>query len=102
VAVLFGLVAAGVHLFVRFGLVQESFSKLLQPGDYSPENKVLNKKTGTFIGVYWCCAVALYLAISFLGGRWDRSWILWPVAGVLFAAVNGIVRSMAKSKREKE
>lgn len=102
VAVLLVLVAAGVHLFVRFGLVQESFSKLLQTGDYSPENKVLNKKTGTFTGVYWCCAVALYLAISFLGGRWDRSWILWPVAGVLFAAVNGIVRHMAKSKLEKE
>lgn len=24
--------------------------------------------------------------------RWDFTWIVWPVAGVLFAAVSGIVR----------
>lgn len=100
VAVLLVLVAAGVHLFVRFGLVQDSFSKLLQTGDYSPKNKALNKKLGSFPGIYWCTAVALYLAVSFFSGHWSRTWILWPVAGVLFVAVNGIVRSIAQKNLE--
>lgn len=102
VALLLVLVAAGVHLFVRFGLVQESFSKLLQTGDYSPENKLLNKKTATFTSVYWCSIVAIYLAISFLSDRWNTTWVVWPVAGILFAAANTTVRGIAKSKLEKE
>ena len=100
VAELLVLVSAGVHLFVRFGLIQESFSKLLQIGDYSPKNKALNKKLGAFPGIYWCTALALYLAVSFFGGHWSRSWIIWPVAGVLFAAVNGIIRAIAQKKLE--
>lgn len=102
VGLLLVLVSAGVHLFVRFGLVQESFSKVLQSGDYSPENKAISKKLGAFPGAYWCTATAVYLAISFFTGHWNRSWIVWPVAGVLFAAVNAVVRSLAKAKLEKE
>ncbi len=102
VGLLLVLVAAGVHLFVRFGLVQESFSKILQTGDYSPENKAIRRKTAWFPGAYWCTAVAIYLAISFLTDRWNITWVIWPVAGVLFAAANAIVRGIAKAKLEKE
>ena len=36
-------------------------------------------------GVYWSVVTAAYLALSFLTMRWDRTWIIWPVAGVVFA-----------------
>ena len=39
-------------------------------------------------------AIAVYLAWSFWSGKWDFTWILWPVAGVLFAAVNGIAKAI--------
>ena len=32
-------------------------------------------------------ANAVYLTWSFLGDAWDRSWVIWPITGVLFGAV---------------
>jgi len=36
---------------------------------------------------------ALYLGISFITFRWDITWIIWPVAGVLYAAIETIFSS---------
>lgn len=48
------------------------------------------------MGIYWGSATALYLLVSFLTGRWDMTWIIWPVAGVgcgVLAAVLKVIRS---------
>ena len=37
--------------------------------------------------IYWLLAVAIYLGWSFATDNWTISWIVWPIAGVLFAAV---------------
>lgn len=97
--VLLILVACGVYLFVRFGMVCGSYEKLLQIGDYTEEKKELNKKTASFPGIYWCIVTAIYLGISFWKNNWDVSWIIWPVAGVLFAALYSIVRVFARRSR---
>lgn len=96
VGVLLAAVAVGVHQIVWASVIQGSFQKLLQEEDYSEENKELQKKTGNFAGVYWCLATALYLGVSFITNAWNSSWIIWPVAGVLFAALNGIYRGIIK------
>lgn len=99
VCILLLFVAAGVHLFVRAGIVKESFDKLLQCGEYTAENKKVNKKVAFFPGVYWLLVTALYLGYSFYtGNNWHRSWIVWPVAGVLFAAIYAVIREVAKKK----
>ena len=33
-------------------------------------------------GIYWTLVTAGYLAWSFWSGEWNRTWIIWPVAGV--------------------
>lgn len=43
--------------------------------------------TRAVAGAYWPVVVVIYLTWSFLGDAWDRSWIIWPIAGVLFGAV---------------
>ena len=53
---------------------------------------------GVFQGAYWCVATAIYLFISFTRNNWDSSWVIWPVAGVLFAAVFGILETLVKKK----
>lgn len=90
-------IACGVYLFVRFGSIQGSYDKLLQSGDYTKEKKEIGKKTSAFAGIYWCLVTALYLGISFTRMSWSTSWIIWPVAGVLFAALNGIVTALTKT-----
>lgn len=92
-------VAIAVYLFVRFGCIWSAYNKLLQLDDYTPENKAVERRTSVFSGAYWCLMTAIYLAASFVTGRWDRTWIIWPVAGVLFAAVRGIVDSVIKGKK---
>lgn len=91
-------VAVAVHLFMRTGIVKESYDKLLQCGEYTIENKTINRKVSYFPGAYWLIATAVYLGYSFYTNNWHTSWIIWPVAGVLFAAVYGIVREAAKRK----
>ena len=98
VCVLLAVVACAVWLFVRGGCIQGSFDKLLQEGDYTAEKKAANRVLGVFQGAYWCVATAIYLFISFTRNNWESSWILWPVAGVLFAAVFGILETLVKKK----
>lgn len=99
VNILLVFVAVAVHLFVRTGIVKESHDKLLQCGDYTRENKEVNKKVSYFPPTYWLVVTAIYLAYNFYtGDSWGRSWIIWPVAGVLFAAIHGVIREIAKKK----
>ena len=98
--VLLAAVSLGVHQIVWAGVIQGSFQKLLQEEDYSEENKELKKKTGSFAGIYWCLVTAVYLGISFTTNLWYKSWIIWPVAGVLFAAINGIYISIVKKSQK--
>jgi len=44
---------------------------------------------GTIAAVYWPTAVAIYLTWNFTTGAWATSWIMWPIAGVLFGAISG-------------
>ena len=96
IPVILCMVAVGVFLIVRVSIVQGSFQILLEEGDYSRDEKAFQKKNGWIGGVYWLCIVAVFLLYSFLTGRWDRSWIIWPVAGVAFAALMAIVRTVKK------
>ncbi|MGN1001621.1 MAG: helix-turn-helix domain-containing protein [Oscillospiraceae bacterium] len=91
--------AVGVNLLARAGSIHGGYQKLLQVGDYTPEKKEVDKTLGTLSGVYWCIVTALYLGISFYFDNWDRSWIVWPVAGVLFAAVYGIAFAVVQKKK---
>lgn len=87
VCVLLFIVAVGVYFFVVAGIRWESMQKLLQEGDYTIDNK---KKEAAFEPVskaYWLIVTAVYLGYSFYTNAWEISWIIWPVAGVLFAAV---------------
>ena len=96
---LLALVAVGVYCFVRGGSVQECFEKLLQEGDYTPSQKALRLRMEFFPVAYWCVATAVYLGISFYNDNWNRSWIVWPVAGVLFAACYAIVKAVMRARR---
>ena len=90
------IVAAGVYILIRTGIPWVTTEKLLQQDDYTIENKALEKKLDPIATIYWCTMVAIYRGWSFFTMEWDRTWIIWPVAGVLFGAFEGIVRSRDK------
>lgn len=90
------LVAFGVFLFVWAGMIYGSYQKLLEEGDYTREKKARNRANENLAKVYWCIVTAIYLGWSFISGKWYFTWIIWPCAGVLFAAVCGIAAMIRK------
>lgn len=92
VGLLLIIVSIGVNILIRAGMIKSSYDTLLQEGEYTKEEKHLKKKTDNFSGAYWCFVVATYLGWSFWTNNWKMTWIIWPVAGVLYASVLGIVK----------
>lgn len=91
------LVAIGVLMIVRTSIYWEGLEQLLEEGEYSRANKSENRKNEVIAGAYWSIALALYLLISFMGWMdWSRSWIVWPIAGVLYGAVTAVLRILRR------
>ena len=82
----------------RRSMTQGSFDKLLQTGEYTVREKWTNRRVGWFAGAYWCLVTAVYLAVSFWNNNWEKSWIIWAVAGLVFAALYSAVRAWADRK----
>ena len=87
VAAIMVLAAVGVYILVKTTIPWEAYRMLLEEGDYTRARKRNNRQYG---GIYWSVVVAAYLAVSFLTNRWDVTWIIWPVAGVLYGVVGEI------------
>ena len=98
VCVLLLIVAAGAAFFVAAGVRWSGMQKILQSGDYAPAEKKRSETENALSAAYWLIATAVYLAWSFSTGGWKETWIVWPVAGVLFAAVLSLYRLLAKKK----
>lgn len=97
VCILLVMVGIGVFFFVSACMVEESYKILLQEGEFKRTAKNKNTKILDTIGsVYWCLVTAVYLGWSFLTFRWGFTWIIWPVAGVLYGAIAAIVNAACK------
>lgn len=88
------IIAAGVKLIVLTCIRQGGYDRLLEEGDYTR----LNKKAGKYDGIYWAIALVIYLGWSFVTMRWEMTWVVWPIAGVLFAAYREIMKAIVRSK----
>lgn len=93
VSLLLALIAVGVRLFVIAGIIDTGYSKLLQEGDFSKKKKARSGRSlmEVIAPVYWLTATAGFLFWGFVLDGWNKSWIIWPIAGVLFALIAAIV-----------
>lgn len=96
---LFVIAGIGVIFFVRSGIIQSGFGMLLQEGDYSRKNKQHQSVFAAFAAAYWLTATAVYLAYSFASSNWEISWIVWPVAGVLYPAIAALIKIFSNRKK---
>ena len=94
VCVLLAMVAVGVMLIVRTNIIMDAMNALLEEGEYSRENKRESGRSETVMGIYWALATAIYLTVSFLTGRWDITWIVWPIAGVCCGVLAAVLRML--------
>lgn len=94
VCILLGIVGIGVNLMVASEIPWSAMKCLLQIEDYTPLRKKRNERGSVFSGIYWSIVTAGYLAYSFITFDWSRSWIVWPVAGVLYGAVSAFITTV--------
>ena len=94
VAALLMMVGIGIKIIVKAAMINNGYNKLLEEGDYTR----LNKKASKWDSIYWSIATAIYLAWSFISGSWQTTWIVWPIAGVAFAAYKEIIRTIIRTK----
>ena len=93
------LFAVTAFITVRAGNIRGSYSTLLMEDRYTAENKKINRRMNVISVAYWCVALAVYLAVSFGTWDWHLTWITWPIAGILFAAVEVVLPFVFKSKK---
>ena len=96
VVALFGMAALDTYQLVQTGIRWETYGIVLETGEHTRERKAENRKNGAVAAIYWGVALVLYLALSFLTGAWDRTWILWPIAGISYGILVSILRVVRK------
>lgn len=77
----------GVIFFLLAQVPYAGMQKLLQEGEYSAAEKKKSRIRGAVSTIYWLTATAIFLGWSLGANSWRISWVIWPVAGVLFAGV---------------
>jgi len=98
VIALLALIAIAVGMFIMGGTKMGAYDKLLNEGDYTRQKKEDADYMQPFAGLYWLLVLGGYLAWSFLKNAWGISWVVWPIAGVLFGAISSMV-SIARHNR---
>jgi hypothetical protein len=101
VVILLGIIAIAVFLFIYFGCIRESYSRLLGVGDYAPKKmKKEDKVIGAVASIVWPLSAAIFLFCGFVYGLWGIAWIVFPITGILFGMFSAAY-SIITGKNEK-
>ncbi len=92
-AFLFIFIATGVYMIVYSGIIEGSFDTLLNlnetgtmGGRYN-DIRYTNKKVEAVMEVYWATVTCIYLIWSFVTFDWHYTWIIWPIAGIVYKII---------------
>lgn len=96
-ASLFILVASGVFLNVYASTVKRDYNFVLGLNDCKKfsnhsDNDVFDPKISALLSVYWLTVICIYLCWSFLTFNWYITWIIWPIAGVVYFLINAFAK----------
>ena len=100
VVIMFLLVAVAVFLFVWANSMQGVYNQLLQVKEYTRKNKSQKNKKEAVSSIYWTLVTAIYLGVSFWTMDWHITWIIWVVAGVGSAVLDGIFSLLSDKTTE--
>ncbi len=95
------LAGVGAALFTFAGVRWASMQKLLKEGEYALRDQRKIRIKETVSTVYWLSAAAVYLAWSFWTRDWETTWIVWPVAGIMFAVAMRLCDLIIDRDKEK-
>lgn len=101
VVLLLFTIAVAVYIFIYFGTMKESLSKLLKLDEYSQAAKAKRKEDWLLravSAVIWPLAACFYLYTGFVYNKWHINWVVFPIVGIFFGMLNGVY-SILKEKK---
>jgi hypothetical protein len=90
VAAFLFIAAVAVFLFIYYGNIQGTYTKLLEEPNITAEKQEENRFVGVVGAVLWPLATAIFLFTGFVYGRWDVNWAVFPIAGVLSGMLSNV------------
>ncbi|MEF3404459.1 permease prefix domain 1-containing protein [Agromyces sp. CCNWLW203] len=81
------MVATGLLVFIPANWAQSVAETLTKTDDDGLVGTERRSIVGVVAAFYWPLVVAIFLAWSFIGSAWGVSWVIWPIAAVLFGAI---------------
>ena len=100
VCLLILLVGCGVFILVFYNYKMATYDALLQEKEYDKESK---EKSGFFDAlstIFWLLFTAIYLSVSFLTNKWDITWIIWVIAGILYVVFSLFMKHVYKQQKK--
>lgn len=105
VAATLAIVAAGLVVLLPTTWASDVARELTRVGtDVSGTDRATDGEgsiMGVIAAIYWPLLTAVFLAWSFIGDAWDRSWIVWPIGAVLFGAIAAGTGAWTQYQRSK-
>lgn len=102
VAVLLGIVSIATFILVYVGCKNGALISLLQEGDYAKANKKRTPVLDSISGCYWILTTAVFLAWSLITQSWNITWVVWPIAALLYAAIFGVIHAVVTRNDNEE
>ncbi|MGL5615252.1 MAG: permease prefix domain 1-containing protein [Sarcina sp.] len=114
VSLLLIMVAFAVHIFIVTGMTDSTYKMFLEKEsdstphghykeynseDYNYSHHYESPLTRNIASIYWPVITIIYLFWSFVYGSWGTSWIIWPIAGLLFGVISNICRNFETKKK---
>lgn len=92
VVILFLIIGALTYFLIPMASIKESYDKVLHEAEHSIQAKEENARVERFAEIYWPIVVAIYLGWSFFTMDWHITWVVWPVAALIFAGLSGFFK----------
>lgn len=94
----FTCISIAVSTFIYVGTKMENYNLILQEESHSKKSKQNHKLVEQVGAVYWPLVIVGYLIWSFSSMRWEITWIVFPICGIVFGGISSILNSVCNKK----
>jgi transcriptional regulator with XRE-family HTH domain len=96
--VLLLMIAAGIFILAPVSAKYDAYNHILKDSCLATTKSKRTKRAEKLAAFYWPLLTAIFLGWSLWTMDWGVTWIVWPVGGVLFAALVGLMELLDKEE----
>lgn len=85
------MIATGIFILIPVSTKYDAFNRILNEGCLGKNKSRRTKRAEKLAAFYLPLITAIYLGWSLWTMDWGVTWIVWPVAAILFAALVGLI-----------